>query len=82
MDFEARVAAIRADVAEVLVAELDRTHDEVNLFELGLTSLDSIEIAARLRDLHGLEVTASTLFRFPTIKELAGLPIAADRGRR
>ncbi|MGW0647712.1 acyl carrier protein [Streptomyces umbrinus] len=82
MDFEARLAAIRVDVAEVLAIELDRTHDEVSLFELGVDSLAALEIAARLRDLHGLTVTSSTLFEARTIKDLADRVMAADRGRR
>ncbi|MGE6735508.1 acyl carrier protein, partial [Streptomyces sp. NPDC059900] len=62
MDFEACLAAIRADVAEVLAMELDRTHDEISLLELGADSLTMLEIGARLRDRHGLAVTTSTLY--------------------
>lgn len=82
MDYETCVAAIRADVAEILAMELDCTHDDVSLFDLGLNSLIALELGARLRDLHGLEVSSSTLFDARTIKDLADLVVAADRGRR
>lgn len=82
MDFEARLAAIRADAAEVLGVELDRTHDEVSLFDLGLNSLGALELGARLRDLHGLAVTAITLYEASTVKDLADRVVAADRGQR
>jgi aryl carrier-like protein len=81
MDFEARLAAIRADVAEVMAMQLSRREDDINLFDMGADSLTAVEIAARLRDVHGLEVTTRTLFETPTIKGLALLAIAADRGR-
>lgn len=82
MDFEACLGAIRADVAEILAMELDRTHDEVSLRELGLDSLAALEIAVRLRDLHGLAVTPSTFLEARTIKDLADRVMAEDRGRR
>ncbi|GAA1270030.1 acyl carrier protein [Saccharothrix xinjiangensis] len=79
MDVEARLSAIRADVAEVLAVEPDRSLDEVPLLELGADSLCMVEIAARLREAHGVEVTPETLFEARTIKDLARL---ADRGGR
>jgi acyl carrier protein len=82
MDFEARLAAIRGDVAEVLAMELDQTYDAVPLTQLGIDSLTMLEIAARLRDLHGLAVTSSTFLEARTIRDLADQVAAADRGQR
>ncbi len=42
-----------------------------NLFELGVTSLDIIQISKKLKAITGEEITALLMFKFPTVRSLA-----------
>jgi amino acid adenylation domain-containing protein len=71
---------IMAEVwSEVLGLDGEQVRVDQNLFDLGGDSIRSIQIMARLRR-RGLQLTATELFRYPTIAELAvrARPCAVD----
>jgi acyl carrier protein len=60
-----------ARVAELLkVAPETVSHDAVFL-ELGLSSLQVVELAAELEDVSGREIPATMVYEYPTIGEAA-----------
>lgn len=78
MDFDACLAAVRADISHVLAMELDSTHDEVPLTQFGMDSLTVVEIASRLSHRHGLPIRPTTLIEARTIRDLAERVKSAD----
>ncbi len=75
--------AVRVEVGDVLaMQDIDSTHDERNLFDMGMDSLCAIELLSRLRDRQGLQISVATIFENPTIRELAQLVYASGRADR
>ncbi|KAI2610405.1 uncharacterized protein GGS25DRAFT_259552 [Hypoxylon fragiforme] len=68
---------VRHEVASLAGIPDEDVTETTSFFELGLDSIDSIKLAARLKRL-GLDVTASELMKSPTIKDLLVLHGMAD----
>lgn len=72
MNLDDCLASVRVEVAHVLAVEhIGGDHDEVDLFEIGLDSLCAVELLARLRDKEGIQISVTTIFENPTIRNLA-----------
>ena len=53
------------------VLGVDEVSPTANIFDLGATSLTTIEATSRLRDACRRDIAVTELFRHPTIRELA-----------
>ena len=67
--------------AEMLQISPDQIDPRTNLMELGFDSILAVQLAQQLRHRLGLELTPTTLFRFPSAKELAESLAENDTGR-
>lgn len=83
MELEDCLQAVRAEVADVFaIGGLDESYDDVDLSGMGLDSLCAVELLARLRDKHGIQISVRTIFEHRTIRGLAELVYGArDAGR-
>ncbi|WP_327046160.1 acyltransferase domain-containing protein [Microbispora sp. NBC_01189] len=69
---------LRAELATVLrVADPEEIDPRVGLFELGLDSVMSVELRARIERRLGREVPPTLVYEYPTIEELA-VALAGD----
>lgn len=62
---------ITARVAELLNVESDSVSHDAVFRELGLSSLQVVELAAELEDFSGREIPATMVYEYPTIGEAA-----------
>ena len=79
---ESCISALREDVAFVLALDdVGPAYDQTNLFDMGMTSITAVELAARLRDHFGLPLQVRTLLEACTIDGLAKLIMASSQGQ-
>ncbi len=73
-------ASLEAQIAELWSETLGLEHVDVtdNFFDLGGHSMLAVRVHRRLRDELGFPVSLTDLFRFPTVRQLAGFLGAAD----
>jgi acyl carrier protein len=58
-------------VAEMLNVAPDTVSPHAVFSELGLSSLQAVELAAELEDMSGREVPATMVYEYPTIEDVA-----------
>jgi acyl transferase domain-containing protein/acyl carrier protein len=63
-------AEVAAAVGEVLGLSVDELERRRGFFEMGMDSLVAVELARRLRESLGCEVTAMSIFNHPTVESL------------
>lgn len=71
---------IKAEVAEILRASVDKLDTNQSMFEMGLDSLMGVELAIALEGRFGVRLPVMALSESPTIAKLAARMIAQLRG--
>ncbi|MEO8384599.1 MAG: SDR family NAD(P)-dependent oxidoreductase [Betaproteobacteria bacterium] len=71
---------IKAEVAEILRASVDKLDTNQSIFEMGLDSLMGVELAIALEGRFGVRLPVMALSESPTIAKLAARMIAQLRG--
>ena len=74
------VDMIKAEVAEILRASVDKLDTNQSMFEMGLDSLMGVELAIALESRFGVRLPVMALSESPTIAKLAARMISQLRG--
>jgi acyl carrier protein len=66
------VELIRIEAASVLALRADEVDPQQGLFEMGMDSLMSVELRARLEKTFGRKFPSTLTFNYPNVQALAG----------
>ncbi len=76
-DYEELKAFIKEEIAKELNIPVEEVEDDVNFANLGITSIQGIQLSEALSTKLGREITGIDFFEYPSVNELAAFAIKA-----
>lgn len=76
-DYEELKKFIREEIAKELNIPLDEVEDDLNFANMGITSIQGIQLSEALSKKAGREITGIDFFEYPSVNELAAFAVEA-----